>query len=67
MKTTETRTEVHKAHVGNKKGWSWSAYFDGRDYPGIQAALFNTKHEAEADLKRYLTTGKFATWGSAED
>lgn len=61
-----TKTEVHKGFIGNKKGWAFSVYFDNREYPNIISALFRTKRETKSELERYIETGEFVTYGSAE-
>jgi hypothetical protein len=60
------RTEVHEATVGDKEGWAFSLYLKGRSYPQFVSALYKTKPEAEQQLQRYIQTGKFDTYGSAE-
>jgi len=66
MKPTNiTRTEINKGAVGNKKGWCFSIYW-GRPYPNLVSALYKTKTEIKQQLERYLTTGKFDTYGTAE-
>ena len=60
-----TKTEVHRGFVGSKKGWAFSVYF-GREYPNLISALFKTKREATSELNRYIETGEYACYGSAE-
>ena len=59
------KTTVQRGHIDNKKGWNFSVYFR-KEYAGIISALFKTKKEAEAELQRYIDTGEFVTYGSAE-
>ena len=61
-----TKTEVHPGSVGSKKGWAFSVYYGGRDYPNVISALYKAKLEAQEQLARYLKTGKLDTYGSAE-
>ncbi len=61
-----TRTDVHKSSVGSKKGWAFSIYWENRDYPNFVSALYKTKKEANLNLNRYIKTGKFDYYGSAE-
>lgn len=61
-----TKTNVDRARLDNKKGWAFSVYWDNREYPNLISALYKTKKETEAQLKRYLETGEFDTYGSAE-
>lgn len=61
-----TKTEVHPGSVGSKKGWAFSVYFGGRNYPNLISALYKTKVETQKELDRYLETGEFDTYGSAE-
>ena len=61
-----TKKDIHKGFVGNKRGWVFSIYFNDSNSPQIQSALFKTKQEAQAELQRYIDTGKFAAYGSAE-
>ena len=61
-----TKTEVYKSNIGNKKGWVFSVYWDNRPYPNFASALYNTKREIQLQLDRYINTGKFDLYGSAE-
>ena len=61
-----TKEEVHKSNVGEKLGWAFSVYFNGRPYPNLISALYKTKREAAEQLERYKKTGEFDTYGSAE-
>jgi len=61
-----TKTEVARGTLGAKKGWNFSVYFARRKYPNLISALYKTKGETQAQLKRYLETGEFDTYGSAE-
>lgn len=61
-----TKTDIDKARLGNKKGWAFSVYWDKRKYPNFISALYKTEKETQAQLKRYIETGKFDTYGSAE-
>lgn len=62
----KTKTEIHKGNVRAKKGWAFSIYWDDRPYPNLISALYKTKREVQQQLKRYLKTGEFDTYGSAE-
>jgi len=61
-----TKTEVARGTLGDKKGWNFAVYWDKRKYPNLISALYKTKKETQAQLKRYLETGEFDTYGSAE-
>jgi len=61
-----TKTRVHRAYVGNKKGCSFSIYFNGLEYPTIKGALYKTQRKASEKLKVYIETGKFESYGDAE-
>jgi len=61
-----TKTEVHRGFIGNKKGWAFSVYFNNANYPNLISALFKTKRETKSELERYLGTGEYKTYGSAE-
>jgi len=61
-----TKTEVARGTLGDKKGWNFAVYFAGRKYPNIISALYKTKRETQAQLKRYIETGDLDTYGSAE-
>lgn len=61
-----TKTTIHKGNIKNKKGWAFSVYFDNRPYPNIISALYKTKKEIKKQLDRYLNTGKFDLYGTAE-
>jgi len=54
------KIEVRKGSVGNKKGWCFSV---GHNFV---SALFKTRKEAKSELVRYLKTGDFVWYGSAE-
>ena len=61
-----TKTDIDKAKLGSKRGWAFSVHFDNRSYPNLISALYKTKKETQAQLNRYLETGDFDTYGSAE-
>lgn len=61
-----TKTNVARARLGDKRGWAFSVYWDKRNYPNLISALYKTEKETQAQLKRYIETGKFDTYGSAE-
>jgi len=61
-----TKTEIDKGKVGNKRGWCFAVYFDNRPYPNLISALYKTKREIQEQLNRYLTTGDFSFYGTAE-
>ena len=61
-----TKTEINKSSVGNKKGWAFSVYFSNRPYPNFTSALYKTKKEIVIELDRYLETGDYDFYGSAE-
>lgn len=61
-----TKTRIHKANVGTKKGWGFSVYFNNCEYPNLTSALYKTKKEIKEQLERYLTTGDYDWYGSAE-
>lgn len=61
-----TKTEIHKGFVGNKRGWAFSIYYDNKEYPNLISALYKTKREIEKQLQRFLETGEYSTYGSAE-
>ena len=65
MESSIVKTTIHRASVGNKKGWAFGVYYNPR-YAGILSALFKTKKKAETELARYIATGKFVTYGDAE-
>lgn len=56
----KTNTTVRKGNIENKKGW---CFVVGNNFV---SALFKTRKEARAELDRYLDTGKFTWYGSAE-
>ena len=35
--------EIGKGFIGDKKGWNFKVFFDGRNYPNIISALYKTK------------------------
>lgn len=61
-----TKTEIYKGFVGNKRGWAFSVYYNNREYPNLRSAIYRTKREIKEQLERYLKTGKFDTYGTAE-
>ena len=61
-----TKTEITQGRIGFTEGWIFSAYFGNRKYPNLISALYKSKEEAQAQLKRYIATGKFDFYGSAE-
>jgi len=61
-----TNTTIHKGYIGDKKGWAFSVYYNDNTYPNLISALYKTKTEIKKQLKRYLETGKYDTYGSAE-
>ena len=61
-----TKTTIHKGWVGSKTGWAFSIYWDDRKYPNLCSALYKTKKEIKEQLQRFLKTGKYDTYGSAE-
>jgi len=61
-----TKTEIHRGFVGEKKGWAFSIYFDNLPYPNLISAIYKTKREIKEQLQRYLDTGKYDTYGTAE-
>ena len=61
-----TKTDIDKARLGNKRGWAFSVYFDNRSYPNLISALYKTKRETQFQLDRYIKTGKFDFYGTAE-
>ena len=61
-----TKIEIHKANVGNKKGWGFSIYFDNRPYPNFTSAIYKTIKEIRQQLDKYLSTGEYDFYGSAE-
>ncbi len=54
------KTRVRKGRIGDKEGWCFSV---GQNFV---SALFKTRKEAKAELERYLKTGDFVIYGSAE-
>lgn len=61
-----TATEVYKSTCGNAKGWAFSVTWDNRPYPNFVSALYQTKRETQAQLRRYLDGKGFDYYGSAE-
>ena len=61
-----TKTEIYKGFVGEKKGWAFSIYYNNRKYPNLKSAIYKTKKEIKQQLQRFLETGKYDTYGSAE-
>lgn len=61
-----TKTEINKGTVGKKRGWCFVVYFDNRPIPNLISALYKTKLEITEQLNRYLTTGGFDFYGTAE-
>jgi len=61
-----TKTRIHKSFVGDKEGWAFSIYYDNRPYPNLISAIYKTKREIKEQLQRYLDTGQFDTYGTAE-
>ena len=61
-----TKTEVHKATIGKRRGWAFSIWFNDKPYPNLISALFKTKDQAEKELYLYMETGEFKFYGSAE-
>ena len=66
-----TKTTIEKGSLfyeGGKvaKGWCFSVYFNGKKYPNIISALYKTKKEIKEQLSRYIKTGKYDLYGTAE-
>ena len=61
-----TKTVVGQGHVGNKKGYCFSVFFNGRPYPNFISALYRKAKKAKTMLKVYVETGKFDWYGDAE-
>lgn len=61
-----TKTEVRKGKLGNKKGWCFDVYYQNNPYPNFISALFKTRKETKQELTRYLKTGDYRIYGSAE-
>jgi hypothetical protein len=61
-----TKTAINKAYIGNRKGWAFSVYWNNRPYPNLKSALYKTKKETKEQLQRFLNTGKYDFYGSAE-
>ena len=60
-----TDTRIFRSRVGNKSGWAFSVYFDGRGYPTFVSALYKTRKETGEQLTRYKETGDFDLYGTA--
>ena len=58
--------EIDKGCIGDKKGWSFSVYFDGRKYPNLISALYKTRKETKLKMEGWLFKDKLDTYGSAE-
>jgi len=61
-----TKTEIHKGFIGKKRGWAFSIYFNNKEYPNLISALYKTKKQIQVQLQRYIDTGKYDTYGTAE-
>lgn len=61
-----TSTNIGKATCGNKQGWAFSITWDDRPYPNFISALYRTRKEAQAQLRRYLDGNGFDYYGTAE-
>ena len=47
-------------------GWSFSVYYGGATYASFTSASYKLKKEIEQQLKRFIDTGKFDWYGTAE-
>ena len=47
---------VRKGNIGNKKGWNFKVFFDGRNYPNIISALYKTKKEMLKNQDIYIVS-----------
>ena len=61
-----TKTEVHQANVGSKKGWAFSVYYNNSKCPSFCSSLVKTEIGAKRNLKKYVETGEFSFYGNAE-
>lgn len=61
-----TKTTIQRGFIESKKGWCFSVYFDDRPYPNLISALYKTKKETKQQLERYINTGEYNWYGSAE-
>lgn len=62
----KTRVEVGRSQIGDKQGWAFSVYFRGAKHANFVSALYKTKVEAFQASQKYLETGDFELYGSAE-
>lgn len=63
MESGVTKTEIK----GNgEDGYHFNVYYGGRDRAGFISASYKTEGEAEEGLEKYLETGKYDLYGSAE-
>ena len=58
--------KIVPSSVGDKRGYSFSVFFGGRNYPNFVSALYSSKMEAKTASKRYMENGKFDIYGTAE-
>ena len=58
--------EIGKGFIGDKKGWNFKVFFDGRNYPNIISALYKTKKETKLKMEDWFYKDKLDTYGSAE-
>jgi len=58
--------EIGKGFIGNKTGWNFRIYFDGRTYPNVISALYKTRKETKQKMETWLFTDHLDTYGSAE-
>lgn len=58
--------KIGQGFIGDKTGWNFSVYFDGRTYPNIISALYKTRKETKQKMEDWLFNDKLDTYGNAE-
>ena len=48
--------EIGKGFIGDKKGWNFKVFFNGRNYPNIISALYKTKKEILKNQDIYIVS-----------
>jgi len=61
-----THYEVRRGNVAERTGWCFEVSYNKEQYANLISALYKTHKEATAQLERYLETGEFDFYGSAE-
>ena len=70
MKTIKIKpladSKLGKIRKLSNGSWCFDVSFDGRDFPNFTSAMYKTKTEVKSQLSRYMETGSFDWYGTAE-